>query len=76
MSNDRVLAANYNRIIPALVEHTHFHTQYTGKIYGTTHSSFIRADDHQMLTVYLNVIYVGEQCLDKLVSRLHGVEAG
>ena len=55
VSNDRVLAANYNRIIPALVEHTHFHTQYTGKIYGTTHSSFIRADDHQMIFVNLQI---------------------
>ena len=27
-----------------------------------------------MLTVYLNVIYVGEQCLDKLVSRLYSLK--
>ena len=74
MGNDWIASIDYFRVITAFVEHTHVYTQHICQINCTAGTTLIRADDHQMLTVYLNVIYVGEQCLDKLVSRLYSLK--
>ena len=72
MCNDRVTSVYYLGVITAFVEHTHINSQVVCQVYSTVHSAFIRADDHQMFSVDLRGPYTSrEQCLYKLVSRLH-----
>ena len=51
MGYDRVLSVYDGRIVPSLVEHTHIDAKYVREVYGTCHSSLVRADDHQMIVV-------------------------
>ena len=62
MGNDRVLSVDNGRVITSLVEHTHVNAENIGKINSTSHSSFIRADDHQMIVIDHKVRYGIYQC--------------
>ena len=76
MSNDRVLAVYDGRIITTFVEHTHINTKNIGEIYGSCHSTFIRADDHQMFIVDLQIRYGTKQRFQELISRHEIIKTG
>ena len=75
MGHNRVAAVYDSRIISALIEHTHINTEDIGHIDGTLHSTFVRADDHQMITVKIDSVALLNQRLYKLVSGLYRIKA-
>ena len=75
MSNDRVTAVYDTGVVTAFVEHTYIQTKYICHIDGTAHTAFVRADHGHMLCIDLQILYILAQCLNELVSRLHGLEA-
>ena len=72
MGNDGIASVDDACIVTSFVKHTHINTENICQINSTAHAAFIRADHHQMFTVYLDIADVGEQCFDELVSRLYG----
>ena len=40
-------------VITSLIEHTHIYTEDTSHVYGTVCTTFIRADNHEMIVVNL-----------------------
>ena len=68
MGNYRIFSVDNAGIIAAFIEHTHIHTEYIGKINGPRHSTFIRADDHDMIIVEMNVRLRFQQSFQKLVG--------
>ena len=46
MSYDGVTTVDDAGVISSLVEHTHINAEVVGEVYGTAHSTLIRADDH------------------------------
>ena len=67
MSNDRVLSVDNGGVITAFVEHTHIDSKDIGEVYSTGHSTFIRADDHEMIIVKLEIRDIFDQSLQELV---------
>ncbi len=55
VGDDRIFAVYDGRVITAFVEHTHVHAEDIGKIDCSVHGTFIRADDHQMFFVDLQI---------------------
>jgi len=76
MSNDRVFTIYNGRIITTFVEHTHINTKNIGEIYSSCHSTFIRADDHQMFVVDLQIRYGTKQRFQELISRHEIIKTG
>lgn len=74
MGNDGVFAVDNCGIVTAFIEHTHVHTQDTGEIHSTSHSPFIRADDHQMVFVDLQIRNGTGQSFDILIWRIETVK--
>ena len=75
MSDDRVCTVYDVAVITTFVEHTHIYAKYACKEYSTACSTLIRADDHQMVIVDLDVIYAVQDAFYELVSRLNGIES-
>ena len=46
MGNDRVSSVDDLGVVSSFVEHTHINAEVVGEVYGTAHSTLIRADDH------------------------------
>ena len=46
MGYDGVAPVYYLGVVPALIEHTHIHTQVICQVNGAVHSAFVRADNH------------------------------
>ena len=58
MSNDRVSAVYDLGVITALIEHTHIQSQHICEVDGTAGTAFIRADDHHVVAVDLQVLFM------------------
>ena len=74
MCNDRVTSVYYLGVVTAFIEHTHIDAKNVCVIYSTSHSTFIRADHHQMICINLKVRHVLQKCFDELIRRLNGFE--
>ncbi len=75
MGYNRIAAVHNLAVISAFVEHSHIKTQHICQIYCTVGTSLIRADNHHMIAVDLQIIGFPENAFDKLVSRLYGFKA-
>ena len=69
MGHNRVASVHDTGVVSAFVEHTHIYAQVVGQIYGAAHRSLIGADYHQVILVNLQCLIMGEEGLDKLISR-------
>ena len=69
MCNDRITTVHDLCIITSLIEHTHIKTKYVCHIDSTSHTTFIRADDHHMIGIDRQILYMLQQTFDKLVCR-------
>ena len=58
MGNNGIASVYNAGIITPLVEHTHIKSQYVSHINSTSHTAFIRADDHHMIGIKLKVRYM------------------
>ena len=58
MGNDRVTSVYDTAEVTSLVEHTHINTKYVCKVNCTVGGTFVRADDHQMLGINGQILYV------------------
>ena len=67
MCNDRITSINNLSVISSLIEHTHIKTKNISKVNSTSHTTFIRADNHHMLAVDVKVVHIKKEILDKLV---------
>ena len=75
MGNDGVASIDNLRVVSSLIEHTHVQTKNVGNVDGTSHTAFIRADDHHVVAVDLKIRNVAKKTLDKLVSRLYSLKS-
>ena len=75
MGYDRIAAVYDVCIVAALVEHTHVDAENVRHVDRAAGSALIRADDHQMLGISLNVRCGAVQPLDELVDRLDRLKA-
>ena len=75
MGHNRVPAVNYDRIVPALVEHARVHPQNAGEIDGPVQSPFVRADHNKVILVNDQILLGIQQRLDELVGGREVVEA-
>ena len=75
MGNDGVFAVDNGGVISSLVEHTHIHAEDVGEVNGASHSSLVRADDHQVFVVDPEIRNGLGQRFQELVGRHEGVEA-
>ena len=71
MCYDRVTTINDLGIITTLVEHTHIQSEYIGHIDRTSHTAFVRADDHHAVLVNMKTRSSFEKSFDKLIYRLN-----
>ena len=71
MRHDRVAAVHNLRVIAPLVEHSHVGSDHRREVNGAVHGALVRADDHQVLAVHLDVRNVAEQSLCELVGGCH-----
>ena len=55
MGNDGVASIDNLRVVSSLIEHTHVQTKNVGNVDGTSHTAFIRADDHHVVAVNLKI---------------------
>ena len=58
MSYDGVTTVDDPGVISSLVEHTHIQTENVGDVDGTSHTTFIRADDHHVAGIQLQIFYI------------------
>ena len=58
MSNDRITSVYNLCVIAAFIEHTHVQPQHIGKIHGSSRTALIRADDHHMAAVNLQICLI------------------
>ena len=75
MRHDRILAVHDPGIIASLIEHTDIQAERIGEIDRSADRAFIRADDHHVLGVDLEIPDVSKECLYKLICGPHGLEA-
>ena len=75
MRYDRISSVHDRGVVAALVEHTHVHAQVVGNVNCAAHTALIRADDHKMVLVDLQVRRVAQNVFDKLIGGLYGFEA-
>ena len=71
MSNDRITAVNNLGIVTSLIEHSDIKTKYVSHIYSSAHCTFIRADDHHVIIIELEVLELAAHSLYELISRLN-----
>ena len=62
-------------IIQTFVIHTHINAQDIGEINSPSHAALVGADDHEMLIVNVQAVFVIEKSFDKLVGRLNRLES-
>ena len=58
MSYDRVSAVHNAGVVTALVEHSHVQTKDIGNVDRTAHSTLVRADDHHVIRIDLQILYM------------------
>ena len=58
MSYDRVTSVYDTAVITTLVEHTHVYTEYVCKVDSTVCSTLIRRDNHEMVSINSDILYV------------------
>ena len=75
MSHDGVASVDDGREVAALVEHAEIHAHDGGVVYVAAHGTLVRADDHQMIAVGMNVGDAGEQLFEHLIGRHQIVKA-
>ena len=75
MGNDGITAVYYFGVVAPFIEHAHVQAQHIGNIDGPAHAALVRADYHHMIGIQLQVRYIAQQPLDKLVSGLYGFES-
>ena len=61
-------------VVQSAVVHTHVNTEDVGKVDRSSHTSFIRADDHEMVIVDMKSLFVLKKSLNELISRLDGLK--
>ena len=71
MCHDGIPPVDHTGIIPAFIEHTHIHTKIVSHVDSAGCGALIRADDHQVVCVNLQIWHMGQKSLDKLVRRLY-----
>ena len=74
MGNDRVASVDDPGVIAAFVEHTHVKSQHVGEEDSAGHTALIRADDHHVIAIDLQLFLIFQQIFDKLVNRLNGLK--
>ena len=74
MCNDRICTVYDGSIITTFVEHTHVGSQNVCHVDSTSHTAFVRADDHHGVFVRMKIRNCTEQTFDKLVNRLNGLK--
>lgn len=58
MSYDRVTSVNDTAVITTFVEHTHVYSEYVCKVDSTVCSALIRRDNHKMVSINSDILYV------------------
>ena len=61
-------------VVQSAVVHTHVNTEDVGKVDRSSHTSFILADDHEMVIVDMKSLFVLKKSLNELISRLDGLK--
>ena len=75
ISRDGVTSVYPSGIIQPFVIHSHIHTKDVGQIDGASHASLIRTDDHKVLVVNAEPVFVIQKRLDELVRWLNSFKA-
>ena len=75
MSDNRI-ASFYNFcIISSLIESSYVYSGHVSEIDCSAHGTFVRADDHHIFRLHMNVRYILQKGLDKLIRRLNSFKA-
>ena len=74
MSNNRISSVNNSGVVSSLIEHTHIQTEYVCNVNCTSHTAFIRADNHHVVGIDLQVGLGAQQVFDELIRSLNGFE--
>ena len=75
MREDRVAAVDDCCVVVALEEHAHVDAEDIRHVDRAAHAALVRAHDHEMLVVDLQIVGAAENVLDELVGRGDRLEA-
>ena len=67
MSHNRITSVYDSSKITTFVEHTYINSKNVSVVDNSTHSTFVRADNHKMISIKLNVINISKKIFYKLV---------
>ena len=69
MRDNWISAVDDTRIITAFIKHPEINSKHRGIIHITAHSAFVRADNHQVVTVQPDIRDAAQKRLENLVGR-------
>ena len=75
MGDDGIFSVHHAGVVTPLVEHADVSSQNVGEVHRAVHRAFIRADDHEMPTVELEIRRGFQKSPQELVGRHEVVEA-
>ena len=70
MCYDRISSIDNFTVITAFIEHSYINTEDICIINGASHSTFVRTDNHKVVSINLEVIDIFKESFYKLVCRL------
>ena len=74
MGDNGIAPVYHSRVVPPFIEHSHIQPQHIGDIDRPGHAALIGADDHHMIGIQCEILYVAKQSFDELVSGPHRLE--
>ena len=75
MGDDRVASIDDRRVVVALEEHAHVDAENVRHVDRAAHAALVRAHDHEVLVIDLQVVCAAEDILDELIGRGDRLEA-